>query len=68
MPYIPKKLFDELQRAGAMCSNVCYNIAQQRQVQETWPVRESFEAWDKAKENIHKHWARKRGCAPLAEG
>lgn len=48
--------FEALMRAGQMCSNVCFNLAQDRAISETHraAMDESRRTWDKAASEARK--------------
>ena len=54
MPYLSKKVFEELQHAGNMCSNVCFNLSQNSEPDDADSMRSSYQAWDSAKSSIRQ--------------
>lgn len=56
MPFISKKSFEELQRAGNMMSNLCFNLSQRKGQDAAGEMKSSQEAWDKAKRAIRQEF------------
>jgi len=51
---LPSWAYDALIRAGAMCSNCCYNLAQKSEPlseRSKESMREAYKAWDKASQD-----------------
>lgn len=59
---LTKKQYDAILRAGTMCSNVCYNLAQGRSISNDnqRAMRESYKAWDIALLSVMSVKSRKK--------
>lgn len=59
MPFISKKAFDELQHAGNMMSNICFNLSQREGQEAREEMKNSQKKWDAAKELIREEFERR---------
>ena len=48
MPYISKKSFERIQRAGNAMGNVCYNLSQRKQQEHADTMKLAQVEWDAA--------------------
>ena len=57
MPYIRRKEFDRLQRAGGAMSNICFNLKQHSKVSaEANIMHDAQTEWDAAVGSVRKRW------------
>jgi hypothetical protein len=56
MPWISKKSFQRIQRAGREMSNVCFNLSQVSDQKHTEIMKAAQVEWDAAIEALRQEW------------
>ena len=59
MPYLSKKSFERIQRAGNSMGNLCFNLSQDSDQKHRATMKEAQQEWDAAIESLRQEFIEK---------